>query len=182
VASASPNGSAESIDPGIELVGIDGIQPVATALALGLEGILIFAGSLIGLRAYESAAQDLHDLVSGHLSPNVVKFTGIALLFFLLAVLCLWAAAVLWQGHVGSAAIHRRSARIPLWGALILNLCAAGITLASAFDRSAEPDAVGVALAGALAFALFAAGTFGAIRRVRAAAPRTARPAVAGDR
>jgi hypothetical protein len=175
VASSSPNGSTDSIDPGLEFVGIDGVQPVATALALGLEGILIFVGSFIGLRAYESAAQDLHDLVAGNLSPNVLSFAGIALLFFLLAVVCLWAAAVLWQGHTGSAAIHRRSARIPLWGALILNLCAAGITLASTFDRYAEPGAVGAALAGTFAFLLFAGGTYGAIRRVRSAAPRPGR-------
>ena len=174
MASSSPNGSTESIDPGLDFVGIDGIQPVATAFALGLEGLLIFAGSLIGLRAYESAAQDLHDLVTGHLTPNVLKFTGIALLFFLLAVLCLWAAAVLWQGHVGKSAAHRRSAQVPLWGALILNVCAAGITLAAAFDPSAGPGAVGVQLAGAVAFLLFAWGTWGAIRRVRTANPKPA--------
>jgi hypothetical protein len=145
---------------------------VATAVALALEGLLILAGSIIGLRAYESAAGDLHQLLTGHLSPNVLRFASIATLFFLLAVLCLWSAAVLWQGHTGQASVHRRSARIPLWGALILNLSAAGVTFASTFDRYAEPDVVAVALATTLAFLLFAAGTYGAIRWIRRNAPR----------
>jgi hypothetical protein len=155
----------------VDVPGIDGVQPVATAVALALEGLLILAGSIIGLRAYESAANDLHQLLTGHLSPNVLKFTSIALLFFLLAVLCLWSAAVLWQGHTGRASVHRRSARIPLWGALILNLCAAGVTLASTFDQYAAPGAVGAALGATFAFLLFAGGTYGAIRWVRRNAP-----------
>lgn len=170
MASSTPTGSAGSAPAvSLDLGRLDGAQPVATALALALEGMLILAGSIIGLRAYESAAGDLHALFTGHLSPNVLKFTSIGLLFFLLAVLCLWSAAVLWQGHTGAASVHRRSARIPLWGALTLNVCAAGVTFASTLDRTAEPGAVAVALAGTVAFLGFAAGTFGALRRVRAA-------------
>jgi hypothetical protein len=140
----------------------------AIRIGLGLEGALIGLVALVGIRAIGPAGGQLFRLVTGHLTPNVLQFASIGGLLFLMAVVAVWAAAVLWQIR-GRRAGLGRTARGALWTGLGLSLSGAGVILAGGFDRYAPPGlvALGMAMGGLLVG--FAAGILWMIRRTRAA-------------
>lgn len=141
----------------------------ALALALTVEGLGILAIAVIGLRANESAAQDLRDLLRLRLSWNVLKFGGLSLLTLLLACVSVWVGATLRRASVKGRQLGR-SFRWSLWcafGLNALNGLAAGVFMV---DRSNEPRVVAMLFVAAAMTIVLAVLTFSFLRpRQRAA-------------